>query len=289
MQPPLRVHLCPVGFERDRILLPVLQQKADLVYVIVREPERDAAHHAEFLMAALATAGVEVRQERCPYEMYALLNLFGRLIQAHPGQHVFVNISTGGTIAAVAGTLAAMMWGAQPYHVEPERYIDTQRPLAVMEQALRAKDLKAAQALLRDELQAHKTATGGAPNLISVGVRTILEIPQYRLETPGEHLLRALRFLGQRQQQGRRTRKKDLIRFLQEHQPQEFETERVSHGMSEQQKYGVLQSRYLGPLQEWGYLDAGGVRSSAWLRVTDKGFNALRIFQGLWEVGPAAG
>lgn len=278
MQPPLRVHLCPVGFERDRILRPALDQRADRVHLILRDPERDAGHHAAFLQEQLVAAGVQVELDRCPYEMYALLGLFGGLIRRYADQHVFINISTGGTIAAVAGTLAGMMFGAQLYHVEPESYIDTQRPLEAIEQALRTKDPKRQKEVLAAALQAHTKSTGGVPHLISVGVRQIVEIPRYRIETPPAHLLSALRYIASRQQHGKRTRKKDLITYLQGEQPEQFHSERLERGMSPQQKYGILQTRFLAPLQRWGYLSSGGSRNAAWLSVTETGLRALKVF-----------
>ncbi len=281
MQPPLRVHLCPVGFERDRILTPAIDQRADRVHLILRDPERDAGHHADFLQEQLAAAGVQVERERCAYEMYALLGLFGDLIRRYEGQHVFINISTGGTIAAVAGTLAGMMFGAQLYHVEPLSYIDTQRPVQAIEQALRTKDPKRQRELLQAAIEAHLQSTGGVPHLISAGVRQIVEIPRYRIETPPHHLLGALGYIGGRQATGRRTRKKDLIAFLEQTQPEQFHSERLEgrdRSMSLQQKYGILQTRFLAPLQRWGYLTAGGSRNAAWLVVTEPGLRALRIF-----------
>ncbi len=283
---PLRVHLCPVGFERDRILQPLLDLRADVVHLITRIPEERAEQHTEFLEKTLRGRNITVHRDGARYDFEPLLNLFGRLVQQHAQDHVYINISAGGTVAAVAGTMAAMMWDARAYYVIPAEYLDFAKPYTELEGCLALKDWKQARPRLQRLLDDHRAKSGGSDStLYSRGVKAIIHLPQYRIPKPEEPLLVALGFIATQQELKRKTRKKDLIAHLEGRYPELFQYADRSRGeVTLQQKYGTLESRFLRPLQhEWGYITEEGSATASRLAATEAGLRAREIFRGIIE------
>ena len=107
MDVPQRVHVVPLGYEYDRILEPITRMRADLVYLLVDE-RWDATYHEE-LLRELESAVRTLETRRCDLsDVYAVLGTVTTLAAKHAGDDVRVNVSGGGTIAAIGATIACM-------------------------------------------------------------------------------------------------------------------------------------------------------------------------------------
>lgn len=121
---PDRVHIMPVGYEKDRIFLSALNFKADRVVLIghVDDQEEDVARLDE-LEEQLEDHQIEVERAVCDiFDLYDALGLIGELIMTFEEDDVYVNVSTGSKVTAIAGMIACMAIDATPYYAKAKDY-----------------------------------------------------------------------------------------------------------------------------------------------------------------------
>ena len=122
----LRIHIAPVGFEFLRVTEPLIAMRADKVYLI-RQGENDgAAEYYTKIKQELAVRYNHVQTEDVfldIWDLYACIEEFRRIMLQEEGNRVYVNVSTGTKITAIAGMLSCMMWNAHPYYA-PVSYVD---------------------------------------------------------------------------------------------------------------------------------------------------------------------
>ena len=156
-----KVHIVPVAFELDRAVLPVLEIGADRVYVLTGAQEGEGLKSSmcgEKVAKSLSKiADVEIVN----YGYYNYANIFSHLVdigRKEKGNDVLINLSSGGHIVSIAGTLAASMFGWTPYYVEPKKY-NIQR---------------------------------GKPEGMTSGMKSVFEIKTYPIEKPDDNLVDCL-------------------------------------------------------------------------------------------------
>ena len=166
-----RVHVMPLGYEEERAYLSAERLKADKV-VLVAHPDSDK--YVSTVDTELTKRGIEVEVERCNiFDLYSSLGTIAEQLHEHRREHVFVNISTGGKITAIAGMIACMVTGAEPYYVQAEDY-ETKIPK---------------------------------------GIASIKSLPRYPIEAPDPQQIQILDYIKERQEEGDFPTKGDLIRF----------------------------------------------------------------------------
>jgi hypothetical protein len=121
-----KVHVVPVAFEADRAVLPVLQIGADKVYILTGAQEGE--------LPLTSPTGLEVKNRlkksvreivSVNYGFYDYDNIFQHLVRIardEKDSNVMINLSSGGRIVAIAGILAASMYGWTPYYAKPRLY-----------------------------------------------------------------------------------------------------------------------------------------------------------------------
>ena len=179
MQRDLRVHIAGQGFEVRRIVQPALDMRADRVYLLTDPPKGKLRTYHERVLKQLKTAGVEALVRHCAvWDPNAVVGEMGSIAEAERGNHLYVNLGTGPTTCAIAGSLAAMLWHFQAYYTR----IDYE-----------ATDV---------ELE------GDFP------VKEVTFIPTFRLDPPAGDVLAVLELLGEKK--GRPARKKEVVERLRE-------------------------------------------------------------------------
>lgn len=152
----LRIHIAPVGFEFDRVVIPLKTNRADKVWLLRHAPDKKPT------LKYLERITQELRKEKIEYEiaetdlfdLIAVLHKTNEILQIESKHRVYVNISSGSKVTAIALALACMFWGGTPYYVKPMEYAS---------------------------LNSHET--------ISKGVRDIVEVPKFKIYKPEtEHL-----------------------------------------------------------------------------------------------------
>src|SRR6266516_5684286 len=125
----LRVHVAPVGFEVDRIILPAVDMKADIVWLIEHnKPNVDEEHQfVKSIRDKLKQARIECLQtEADRIDLFDILRALRIIILKEKGNSILVNVSVGSKIQAIASMMACMMFKdiamVKPYYVVPEKY-----------------------------------------------------------------------------------------------------------------------------------------------------------------------
>ncbi|WP_226481115.1 DUF6293 family protein [Natrinema amylolyticum] len=272
-----RVHVVPLGYEFDRILEPIRNQRADLVYLLEDESagggrrggeqgetdggtdERNATATADYhdeLRAELESIVPEVRTRECDLtDVYAVLGDVTTLADVHADDQVYVNVSGAGTIPAIGATIACMdvSTDAHAYYVEPSEY-----------------------------------AHDGTTEPISFGLDEMEEVPTYPIESPTRDQVAIMEFLadpaaweGYHEDRTARPKKKDLIEYARDRDLDFMADRRSPDERSGEDKgaFRVLDTHVLEPLAEDGYVTIESVGRRRVVELTERGENAYRAFR----------
>lgn len=263
-----RVHVVPLGYEFDRILEPIRDQRADLVYLLEDDSaggrrtsgteERNATAAADYheeLRAELESTVPEVRTWECDLtDVYAVLGDVTTIADVHAEDQVYVNVSGAGTIPAIGATIACMdvSTDAHAYYVEPAEY-----------------------------------AHDGTTEPISFGLDEIEEVPTYPIESPTRDQVAIMEFLaepsaweGFHDDRTAPPKKKDLIEYARDRELAFMADRRSPDERAGEDKgaFRVLDSRVLEPLSEDGYVTIESVGRRRVVELTERGENAYRAF-----------
>jgi len=169
-----RVHVTPVGYENDRVVLPAERLRADRVVLLPHEDETGHPSYVGAVRERLDERGVAHETVPCDiFDFYGAIGTIAETATAFGGDDVFVNLASGSKITAIAGMIACMATGATPYYVRAERYA---------------------------------AETEGD---VAEGVRSLTELPTYPVDVPDEQHVAVLAHLAEEGE----VRKSDLIEF----------------------------------------------------------------------------
>ena len=247
--PHARIHIAAVGFEVERVTVPVIEERADRVYLISRSGEDAAAPFVDEVVRRLRKAPmpVDIRVERTQiWDVFGALGLLRRIFEAEqrtdrnaPGVvPIRVNVSTGTKITAIAGTLACMLWRGEAYYVQV----------------------------------GHTWYSDRAPRVkpINDQVRSVEPVSVYELRSPSPELVELLSAL---QRRGGALRKRELIR--------ELRLDRAGpdgRTPTPQAQHSRLRT-LLAPLERrWGFVASDPTGGRGRVRLTDQGRLAVRLF-----------
>lgn len=119
MRSNLRIHIAPVGFHVNRITEPIIQERADKVYLVTHHSHDRAAKYMEKIIKVLRKEKL-ISIEKVTTDIWDLFECLKcyRAIMQKEGEtvQIYVNVSTGSKIVSIAGTLACMIWKGTPYY-----------------------------------------------------------------------------------------------------------------------------------------------------------------------------
>lgn len=236
----LRVHIAPVGFEIDRVVMPARQMKADKVWLLVHEkPNEDKAlSYIEKIQKQLQKEQVVVEKERHDrLDLFKIIRSVKNIIGAEGGNTVYVNLASGSKIQAIACMMACMMFSEEnniiPFYAEAERY------------------------------------PGFEGKQLSYGIKNLMQIPAYQIHTPRPELISALRII---REQGGRLTKKQMAEIAEE-------SGLISVNAREenltQARFASLDKNIIQPLEnQWKFIKTEKVGRNRWISITQDGANA---------------
>lgn len=117
--PRIRVHIAPIGFDPvQRITVPLVEQRADRVYLVLRSKNDHASNIVKQVEAELAKHPfIEVKYLFAEiWELFPAIDKYREVFKSETGNDIYVNVSTGSKILSMAGMLACMLWGGNPYY-----------------------------------------------------------------------------------------------------------------------------------------------------------------------------
>jgi len=238
----LRVHIAPVGFEIDRIVLPAKQRKADRIWLLVHEnkAEDKARPFVEKIQKQLQKANIDVVIEyHNRLELFKIIKTVKEIIEKEKKNNVYVNLASGSKIQAIGCMMACMMFNSQknvyPFYVEAKDYLGFKGP-------------------------------------ISTGIKSINDIPPYEIQIPDEKHIHALKIIKEK---GGRLTKKDMARLADE---QELITVNAEEGNYSQARFASLDKNIIQPLLEkWKFIKVEKVGRARWIEITEEGKNAVEF------------
>lgn len=252
----LRVHIAPIGFEVDRIVIPAREQRADRIWLLTPKVSSPIHKFKSDIKKQLKSHNIEIKEtvhDRA--DPFDIIRATRQIIQQESGNNIFVNLSSGSKIQAVGCMLACMMFNdkrnVNSYYVEPKRYNqDIDGPL-------------------------------------SAGVQKILPMPGYDIQVPNKLLVGTLHLIHE----SGRIKKKDLLAKMQSrglaviHPKPDPNLDQGGNVILIRAKPGSeavvgltrLNHKVITPLQEWGFVKVDQIGRSSFVSLTDKGENATKF------------
>ncbi len=240
----LRVHVAPVGYEVDRVVLPAIQEKADRVWLMVHDNKSDdkAIPFVSKITRRLEKSGVEVVTESHDRrDLFKIIRAVKTILGREEGNDVYVNLASGSKIQAIGTMMACMMFNdgssIHPFYAEAEHYPGF------------------------DEIQP-----------VSTGIKEIHDVPPYSIRTPDPRLVAALGIIGER---GGRLTKKEMARISEEKGLIKVNAREGNHSMA---RFASLDKNIIQPLEEtWGFIRTEKIGRNRWISITDDGRNAAEF------------
>ena len=266
----MRVHVAPVGFEVDRIVMPAKRLKADKVWLLVHSnPSADkaGAFTAE-IKRGLARSKIECGIRPVDRgDLFDIMREVRELIgeERGRGNTVYVNVASGSKIQAIGCMMACMTMreGGKskrivPIYPEPKEY-----------------------AGYEDGGEGGE-GQGGALRQQSAGIRDIRQLPMYGVQVPGGRLVEALSVISGG---GGSMTKKELAAAAEERGIIKVNARRDEH--RSMVRYTTLDKTVIQPLKDvWDLVEVEKIGRNHHVRITEDGENVVKF---LWTRGPEGG
>lgn len=122
-----RVHIVPVGFEVWRVVKPLEDMRAERVYLLRHSEDDESLKDIKDVRKLLEKRKVVFEEKRANIFNYVdTMAMLRRLAleEKNKGNTVFINLSSGTKIAAIAGAVICGMYGVKGYYVhkDPKSY-----------------------------------------------------------------------------------------------------------------------------------------------------------------------
>lgn len=243
-----RVQVVPLGFEYARLRDPVYEWKADRVVAVTYEDGVSVPYLEAFLDELRENDRITLETRSCDiFDLYDALGTIAGAIETYADDEVFVNLSAGSKVTAIAGMLACMATGARPIYAMPDYGSDSER--------------------VPDEP-------------LHDAVETTVQLPTYPIETPTETEVAFLAYVDRETTTDatgryRGASKGDLVAFARD---REFPFVAASDASTDKGYYRLLDRHIVDPFREKGYVELEQVGRKKYVRLTETGRNALRAF-----------
>jgi len=239
-----RVHIAPLGFEIDRIMLPIKQTKADKLYLIVHEKtaEDKSGPYLKKITSECKKLNVDLELSYANrLGIFNMIKLVKEIIQDNAKNYIYVNVASGSKIQAIACMMACMILkgctNIQPFYAEPEKY-----------------------AAFEGKQQ-------------SFGLKDTIPLPTYEIQTPKQKLLDALNILYIHDKQ--RMTKKEMAEICEENKLIVVNAEDENHS---QVRFASLDKNIIEPLEkQWGFIEVEKIGRNRWINITEEGKNAAEF------------
>jgi len=238
----LRVHIAPVGFEVDRIVISAKKMNADKVWLLVHDnPAEDKAiTYVRKVQTILKKAKIKTQvQHANRLNLFKILKSVKQIIEIEKDNDVFVNVASGSKIQAIACMMACQMFNdynnIKPFYAEAENY-----------------------AAFKGEQ--------------TTGVKNLQPLPTFEIQRPKPELIGALKILIenngkiQKKQMAELAEKENLI------------TVNAREENFTQARFASLDKNIIQPLQEqWKFIDVEKIGRNRWIKITQEGINAAEF------------
>jgi len=164
---PLRIHIAPVGFEIDRIVIPAVEKRADKVYLLVhnKQSEDKAGPYIKEVKKQLKAAKIESELAETNWrDIESITKTARELIMVNQDNHIFINLASGSKNHAIALDRAVMTFqnndNIHMFYAESKKY----RGFSF-------------------------------PQQLSTGVRETKDVPNHRMVIPSDREIQTMRMI----------------------------------------------------------------------------------------------
>jgi len=239
-----RVHIAPLGFEVDRITIPLKQTKADKLWLLSHDNRSSdlSAPYLEKIKKECKKLGVEVKIAYADrLSLFKAIKSIKDIIDQEKGNYIYVNVASGSKIQAIACMMACMILkdckNIQPFYAEPEKY-----------------------AAFEGKQQ-------------SFGIKDTIPLPTYEIQTPKQKLLDALKIIHDAKNQ--KITKKEMAEIAEEQEIITINSEEKNHS---QARFASLDKNIINPLEfQWKFIDVEKIGRTRWITITQDGKNATEF------------
>lgn len=238
----LRVHIAPVGFEVDRVVLPAIEMKADRIWLLVHDAPSGRGKSFEAKIRRLfKDSGIEVEEIRTDRkDIFKILRSVKEIMEQEQQNDLYVNSSSGSKIQAIACMMACMMFGAKntftPYYAEPEEY------------------------------------PSGGKEQQSVGLKNVIELPKYQIFVPEQELIQALKIV---KEHNGKISKKEMADIVNK---EKLISVNAREENIKQAVFASLDKNIIQPLvDKWHFVEIDKIGRTRWIKLTQEGSNAMEF------------
>ena len=239
-----RVHIAPLGFEIDRIILPLKETKADKLWLLVHErtAEDKSGPYLEKIKKECKKLGVELKISYADrLSIFKVIKAVKEIISQEKNNYIYVNVASGSKIQAIACMMACMILkeckNIQPFYAEPKKY-----------------------AAFEGKQQ-------------SFGIKDTIPLPVYEIQIPKPKLLQALKIVYQAKNQ--KITKKEMAEIAEEQEIIIINSEERNHS---QARFASLDKNIIEPLEKkWGFVEIEKIGRNRWIKITEEGRNAAEF------------
>ena len=236
----LRVHIAPLGFEIDRIVIPATDMKADKIYLLrhSNHSEDMSGLYREKIIKKLKRKNIEVKEiDVNRNRLLEITKAVKDIIMNERKNDIYLNVGTGSKIHAVGCMMASMIFddrtNIHPYYAEPKSY----------------------HSYKGSEQQ-------------TVGVKEIHKLPTYQIRTPPTKLLAALEII----RKAHRITKKDLAEIADANR---LIIVGARQQNMDQARYASLDKNIIQPLEkDWNFIKVEKLGRNRYITLTEDGEHA---------------
>ena len=236
----LRIHIAPIGFEIDRVVIPAIQMKADKVWLLVHDkPGIDkAAPYIEKIQKQLHKEKIKTEKEyHNRLDLFKIIRSVKEIIDKEKANTIYVNLASGSKIQAVGLMMACQMFNDYrnviPFYAEAEKYL------------------------------------GFEGKQLSEGIKNLMQIPAYQIHTPRSELILALKII---KENGGKLTKKQMAELAVENN---LITVNAREENMTQARFASLDKNIIQPLEEqWKFVTVDKIGRNRWIKITQEGVNA---------------
>ena len=239
-----RVHIAPLGFEIDRIVLPLKQTKADKLWILAHDNRSEdlSAPYLEKIKKECKKLGVELKVSYSDrLSLFKAIKSIKDIISQEENNYIYVNVASGSKIQAIECMMACMVLkecdNLQPFYAEPESY-----------------------AAFEGKQQ-------------SFGIKDTIALPTYEIQTPQPKLLAALKIVADQPDQ--KITKKEMAQIAEDQKIITINAEQENHS---QARFASLDKNIIAPLEkEWKFIEVEKIGRNRWIKITQEGKDAAEF------------
>ena len=240
----LRIHIAPVGFEIDRIIIPAVRMKADKVWLIAHDTiaEDKSNKYRQKIEKELEKKGIKTEIAYANrLRLFPIIKAVTEIIFKERKNDIYVNVATGSKIHAIGCMMACMLFDDRekihPFYAQAEQYPEYEGSLQQ-----------------------------------TYGVAETHLLPTYRIGTPKPELIEAMRII---QKAGGRIQKKKMA---EEAEKSNIITVNARKQNFTQARFASLDKNIVQPLVDvWGFVEVEKIGRNRWLKMTEDGEHAAEF------------